>query len=516
MTHVTTDLISKQARVHTRPSLQSASFEDANRPLPTLTKSISPPCTDAPVYAHTHLAALDRLLTVVNLARMGTLHDEVAALGVFPDWLQRHHTDTPYGIFICEHGNPLTSIFSLLGSFGAPQALHKQIVGMEQLRNDVRATLGVTPKTGILASPEHEVTTQGPAGTLHMVLPDISNDSFSRKSFLSKKEQKLLSGSAYRDLVISSERLEEFAKHGNKIAQLSLIEATKLNKRAEQQSKFNTDRKENGQPLTEEMLQRALDFSEQGTLHDQKARAALNFVEDWTSAMRNVGAESLSESLSTVSYLTFSSAFNQLLAQRFGRSVQFETVQSTSVNSILSNGISDWPTFITSFREAGIFSENAIIGRLRTEREGKVRYGKLFVSKIMDHDVELTDRDSHMRYSALALAEQSAESLKISGIPLLVPSAAIRYWANFAISNIIAFDDGMRYEPITTLSNAMRAGKLSLEPRALTLAPYTDLFNFQPAELTDPYASLKEMHTVLDYYDYSNKMHTSQDQVRAQ
>ena len=74
----------------------------------------------------------------------------------------------------------------------------------------------------------------------------------------------------------------------------------------------------------------------------------------------------------------------------------------------------------------------------------------------------------------------------------------------------------MRYEPITNLSNAMRAGKLSLEPRALTLAPYTDLFNFQPAELTDPYASLKEMHTVLDYYDYSNKMHTAHDQVRAQ
>jgi hypothetical protein len=183
---------------------------------------------------------------------MRALHDEVARLGVAPEWLGRHH-DTSPGIFICEHANPIASLFAVLGSYGSPRTLHNTLRVQSSICRLLRGSDLPNAQFGLLYSPDHEVVCSGPAATTYLTFPEPGSGAVKPLSLLSNKEQRHYAGASYRDLSLAPQKLEEILGRSQALLKEAETKTRATARALQKQSEFNRRSREEGRPLEEGM-----------------------------------------------------------------------------------------------------------------------------------------------------------------------------------------------------------------------------------------------------------------------
>jgi len=205
-------------------------------------------------------------------------------------------------------------------------------------------------------------------------------------------------------------------------------------------------------------------------------------------------AKNYDNSIQAAPYCEFVATFNKGFVNSLAPNLGFETMYSTEIDLLATNGIESWPTFINKFFETGLLSPEEPILRYKSA-DGKQHL--LMIEDLANELVRM--RNTGETFYLSDLVESSQASVASGDGPTLIPIAAMRYWAMFAIGNGVILEDGMPYEKLSKLNLAMSKSQLSSQPRSLTIYPYTNLNKFTPKDITRPYADLSEDSNAVEY-----------------
>ncbi len=441
-------------------------------------------------YPQSQREAVQRVLEVKELYASGKLQEEVQRLGVSADWLRQHQEQKPL-VAIGEHLLPLTSIFSKLGSYGSPAALLQALQGMNTMSGQLADAMSQDVGVGMLSSLDHLVAKSGLISGMYLGLPNHAKPdapTFERVRLLSNRQLERYEGRPFYEVEIPAVQITELRKKFDMVSSQSLNAIKALKKSGADMANGtlaaytgHVQRGEAVKHLWNQVIQPAIDAQ----------------------AFGDCPATSAAQSLD---YCKFVADFNCKLAAQIFPQGEFKIYNPSTSDSLAVLGVENWETFLRSFIDAGVIDIDTPVIRLKEKDEtGQTRFLILKINELKGNDTTLVDRQSGRTYHAKELQDQAKMHYSETRELSMLPSAAFRYWAYFSVGNSIILEDGMPYQLLSNLHQAMGAESgLALSPRGLSIFPYTTLWSdYTPADPDKPYLGLEESYSVLDYLSFA-------------
>lgn len=451
--------------------------------------------------------AVERVLAARAAYRDGILQEEAERVGVCALWMHEHNA-LPVRVAITEQLMPLTTLFSKLDRFGSPATMVRALRTMDWMARQVEAgdsSIGDV-EVGLLTSLDHSVVFKEITDGFFVVVPQrapgADQERLQGRHFFSNKDVKHFKGVGYRDLSIAVAKLDEILGLFRQQGGYDRAEGLKQLDASARQAGFNDRRRLADGEVTPEMERRVVDSKYRGEQRHRRADAADAFIEDFEGAVKSCGVIA-GASGPRVSYSEFIARLNEALGARILPNGKFTVSFGEHLNTLPSFGVQNWPLFLTKFTESGILQPGESVLRFRVAEPGRdPEYKNLAIAELSRYRIVLADRESGQRHDLADLVERSRESLLAGGPPLLIPTAVMRYWGNYAMSSSLGLDDGMPYEKIRRVDRAMHDPDFAIRPRGLAIFPYTRLNTFTPQDLADPYDGFRPKFDALDYYEF--------------
>ncbi len=478
--------------------------------LPEILGNVARVRAEPDLFPKTADEAVERVMRVREGAQNGRLYEDALHLGIDPVWV-RQLLNEPVRVALSEQVMPLPTLFAKLGQFGSPAALARSLYTIQNLAQRLElADSSIGPvKLGQITSLDHGVTfkdiTSGFYFLVPLVSPGVDQETIQGRHLFSSQEKKRFNGAAYRDLVVTTDKILDVIKSIDEVLSYSQRAAQKSVSAAERQRAFNDESREKQFPVTSEQAARVEEGFRKGARLFATAAAASAFVTDCSGALQDLGIPAGAKGV-RVNYCDFVSAYNARLVGRFLPEFNFETVHTDHANTLPIFGITNWNLFLTRVFDSGMIRPDEPILRLRVAEPGKdVEYRSLVCAARSEREVSLIDKYSGVEYRLGELIDQSRDAVLAGKPPLLVPIASLRYLVNYTLSSSIYLDDGMPYDKVQRLHRAMRDPEFTIFPRDLTLVPYTRLNTYTPQDPANPYDGLRPpRHDVLDYYRFAS------------
>jgi hypothetical protein len=499
---VSTDATLQPQTPYSRP-------EPASQPHQHLAGLVNTPRATDSVFPRTIDALMLRVENTTRLYKSGALHEEAAALGIKPEWLDRHFKEPP-SVAMTEQQMALPTLFGKLAQFGSPAALARALKAMNLIATRLGELHGDEAQVtlGMRTSHDHAVTFKTITSGFFFVAPKNGlgqhESPHQRANLFSNADERKFRGAGYRDLSLGIDKLTAVEKIFVDIECASTSECQKAEKALRRQEQFNSSREGKGEAVTDDMRRRVVESERLMLTHGRRAEAAHQFLSDLRRAKESCGS---SEESGRVPYNKFIETFNTLVAKRFVPERSFTTGYGEPVNELATNGIENWRLFLQKFLAADILRTNEPILRLRKiEEDGTPSYRILMLEPGNNSRIMVRDRESGKTDCLDNLISLSQASLANGNGPLLIPIAAVRYAANYGMSGSVGLDDGMPYELVKRVAAAFKDPGFTQYGRDLSIFPYTRLVDFTPADLNDPYHGFSTNYDVLDYYLFANRL----------
>jgi hypothetical protein len=441
-----------------------------------------------------------RLIQLDEFFAEGLLYDEVARLGIKPEWLGQLHKE-PMRVVISEQQQPLTSLFSAIDEYGAPRELGKCLRDMGRVVEALERLQSEKVDSGFLVSRYHGVSFQGISFGGYVTLPD--DEAPRRINFFSKREREQFANAAYGDLRVSAKQMNTIWECLEKGIEEKRRESSKYLATVQKQQSYNEALRARGEEPSEEQVARVWIARHEQVAAEREVRMMQNLKGDLQYAFGTVGL--LDRSMESVSYLHFVAAFNAKLAHRVEPRWDFGTFFNDTIDHLPSTGVADWPTFVKAITDVGLISKEDCLVRLRTaSSSGKIVYVNGYIRELSDAKVTLffPPYCGTKEYvcDLQELSERSSEMISQGQAPLIVPCAELRYLFNLGYSRSVIFYDGMPYERIRRAIDALKTESFVLAPREATLHAYSRLWQHSPSNPSAPWGDLRERFASHEYY----------------
>lgn len=463
-----------------------------------------------PFYPTCAMEAAERIITVKDMMATGELSEEVARIGINPEWLGKLHAAPPY-VGIAEQLMPLPTLFGKLGSFGKPEALRNAIQFLGDIAREVSYYSNQTVSTGLFSSPDHMASRTGITSGFYFLLPNFrffeadrdrrADSKLTKIRLLPKRQLEQQDGLSYRELTLRVSTLHEISNVLHKETEQAERRVQTAIRRYTKQAAFNSQREEisrksedgeSSHPVDRDMYQRERSY-QRALKRDQVSKESLETLADlWDDCVRTCTAGHPESP--TTSYWNFVSEFNTQIAKRICPDISFSNVSTEHIDDLATTGVKDWHTFLGALIKNDLIREGESILRYITP-EGK--HTPLVLKDL--NELSVFSPRTHTTYSIPELVSESQKSLELTGAPRLLPIAVMRYCAAFLVGNGMVLDDGMPYGLYKRLYAASIDGDISLRPRGLLVAPYTDLSRYSPKNPLDPYGDMVEKFDILPY-----------------